>query len=303
MRRHGHTAHWGSCIDADEFERADVIVNQYLHEEATIRQWEHWRDGGKKLLVWECDDDITTVHNVTSSGSAYDNPETLPRMIRGIQASHLVTVTTPRLKEVLAPYNSNIVVLPNRIPARLLTEPTTPPTDFTISWSASPSHQQDAQEFFPALERFYRKFPDTVLRLYGPDQRPIGIPSWWRVETMGWEKQTYRYLQSLNGTVGVAPLVRRSTFNKAKSGIKALEYLARGIIPIAQDYPQYRGINGVKTASTTAEWVDALSAVRRSSPAQLELRQDAGRCVASDHTIERHIHSWLDFYQEGLDSL
>ena len=268
MRSRGNWTSWGNGIDAETFSRADVIVGQYLHLEETVQQWKTWRDAGDKLLVWEADDDITAVLENEAAGSAYRDPETVPRMLDMLSASHLCTVTTPALAEVYRPYQRNVAVLPNLVPQWLLDAPVPCRREgapLRVGYTASKSHSEDFYWWSGIWSKWMAKNSyRAMLVLAGPGARPEGMPTTWRVESIRWRKDTQDYLRMLPGfaDVGIAPLLD-TKFSRGKSPIKALEYAAAGIPCIASDHPVYRnvvipGVTGF-LCRTQKDWLDALS--------------------------------------------
>jgi glycosyltransferase involved in cell wall biosynthesis len=295
LRDLGHWTSWGSGIDLETFERADVLVNQLLHYPETTDSWVRWCESGEKLCVWEADDDIFTVHTSPHHGSAYDRPDTIPRMKRMIAASHLVTVTTPELAEVYRPFNPHVVVIPNAVPDWLTKLPVARTNDtrrgrLVLGYTGSPSHASDYEEWSAdVLVRHMRRHLDrTLLRYYGLSGRPLGLPAVWPADVRPWERQTSAYLRALSMDVGIAPLAD-TAFNRGKSGVKALEYGALGIPAVVQDVPQYRatvldGQTGF-LASTPAQWLAAMDELWRDPARRIEVGSAAREYVRENHTM------------------
>lgn len=304
LRDLGAYTSWGSGVDFETWDAAHVLVTQYIHDSGD--QWVKWCENSGKLCVWDADDDVFTTEQVIGQGTAYDDPGTLPKMRRAIAASHLVTVTTPRLAEIYSAINPNVVVLPNCIPDWLL-EHDMPerPAGFTIGYSCSPSHQADIQAWAPTLAAHMRRYPSTRLRFWGPSRRPEGVPVSWPIEAYGWIKQTDAYLRALSADVGIAPLADL-TFNAGKSGIKAQEYQGLGIVPVVQDVAQYRdvvrhGETGF-LCRTKGQWLMALGQLA----GDVDLREQmaaAGRRHARTFAQGRWAPAWLETYQKGLSEL
>jgi glycosyltransferase involved in cell wall biosynthesis len=182
-----------------------------------------------------------------------------------VEASHLVTVSTPRLAEVYSAWNPNVVVLPNAIPDWLPEIPPAPEGDtrrLVMGYTGSASHFDDYEAWSPVLETWMRRNAHrTLLRYYGLSKRPIGMPLSWAADVRPWVKLTENYLLGLRMDVGVAPLLP-TEFNRGKSGIKAMEYAALGVPSVVQSVPQYQAqvLHG-KTGflcDTRTEWLDAL---------------------------------------------
>lgn len=305
LRELGHITSWGSGVDVETWAAADVLVTQYINMRESVDRWIEWARRGDKLCVWDADDDIFRTDQVIGRGTAYDDSGTLPRMAEAIAASHVVTVTTPALADVYRAYNPNVVVLPNCVPDWLLCHDMPAGDRFSLAYSCSPSHTVDLQDFAPTLQRFMQRNPGVELRFYGPAARPVGVPLSWRIKAFGWEKQTDAYLRSLSGDVGIAPLADIS-FNYGKSGIKAQEYQALGIVPVVADFPQYRDVvvNGRTgfLCRTPAQWLDSLQRLYSRPQLRREMSAQA-REHARSFAQSRWANLWDETYRKGLSTL
>lgn len=309
MQRRGHWTSWGSGVDFETWDRAGVLINQYLHLPQTRQDWIRWADGGEKLCVWEADDDITTVLQNEAAGSAYRNPETVPRMLDMLRASHLATVTTSALADVYRPFNPNVVVLPNRVPSWLTTQPRRDPQDqpagmFTIGYTGSASHARDFEAWSPIFARWMRWHPRTRLHLIGHNGRPAGMPTTYPCTSVPWIKDTNDYLAALPGamSVGIAPLLHND-FNLGKSGVKAMEYAAAGIPCVATDHPIYRdvivdGVTGY-LVRTPNEWIDALTDLSGHRTLREQMGRSAREHAIRHFTQEASVAGWEDAYEQA----
>lgn len=95
--------------------------------------------------------------------------------------------------------------------------------------------------------------------------------------------------------IGIAPL-SNIDFNKAKSGIKFLEYAAAGIPCVGSDLPEYRllsqdGIGMV--AGSPTEWRKALKSLLPPE-ARIEAAEKATKALLAGHTIAHKAADWLD---------
>lgn len=309
LRNLGHWTSWGGVIDEPTFERANVIVAQMLNFPTTCELWKQWAARGDKLCVWEADDDIFTVHKHAAHGEAYDDPTTVPRMIEMISAAHLVTVTTESLAKVYRKHNPNVVVLPNSVPD-WLTERAVPRSQgrgLVMGYTGSPSHSADFEAWSRTFGRWMmRNANRTTLRLYGQDRRPEGMPITWRTDLVGWQKLTEDYLRSLSMDVGIAPLLN-STFNRGKSGIKALEYAALGIPSVCTDIRQYRDtvIDGVTgyLCRTPYDWLTAFDKLWSSQSHRITMGDAALEYARANHTQSQTVHLWEQAYKTAMERI
>lgn len=309
LRDRGHWTSWGSGIDFETWQRADVLVNQLLHNPATTQDWLRWCEGADKLCVWEADDDITAVHRSPYHGNAYDDPDTLPRMIRMIEASHMVTVSTDALADVYSRYNSNIVVLPNAVPDWLVDRPTIRSTEWPLilGYTGSASHTDDFAEWSVTLEKWMRHNSDkTLLHYWGLSRRPDGMPLTWRTKVYPWKKLTEHYLRILRMDVGIAPL-EHTQFNLGKSPIKAMEYAALGIPAVVTDHPVYantvvHGETGFR-CRTTSEWLTALAHLWTEPELRWQMGENARTLARSQFLASDAAGWWERAYRRGLEDL
>jgi glycosyltransferase involved in cell wall biosynthesis len=151
-----------------------------------------------------------------------------------------------------------------------------------IGWMGSHSSAVYIEKIFPALEMLARTYRFR-LRVVGAG-RPLSIPGV-EVENIPWRMdREVEELQSLD--IGLYPL-GEDAWSAAKSGLKAVQYLAVGIpyvvTPIGA--PGEIGEAGIThfTARTAEEWVQALSSLI-DDPALRQRMGHAGRA----HSLERY---------------
>lgn len=129
------------------------------------------------------------------------------------------------------------------------------------------THDKDFEIVIPALERLHAKYPGKF-KLY-----VIGIAR--RLEEYPWMEQLKPdsalypdFVHWFNGLpqfdIGLSPL-EDSTFNRNKSDIKCLDYLACGIHPVVSDVEAYKNpeLTGLITRVKDSEyaWYDALEEI------------------------------------------
>lgn len=308
LRDRGHWATWGSTIDAETYSQSNVLVAQLLNLADTKNKWTEWCERAEKLCVWEADDDIFEVHTQPSHGNAYDNPETIPRMIEMIKASHLVTTTTTELANVYRKYNPNVVVLPNYVPNFLLNiqgSDYQQKKSLILGYTGSPSHVEDFADWSYTFSRWMENhYHETIIRLYGSDKKPIGLPLTWRCETVGWQKMTEDYLRGLRMDVGVAPVLD-TPFNRGKSGIKALEYAAIGVPSVVSDMQQYRDTVMHEATGfvckTPRDWLNAYGTLW-ADPGTREAMGKAGKyLVHSRWLMSKNAWRWEQEYERAME--
>jgi hypothetical protein len=125
------------------------------------------------------------------------------------------------------------------------------------------THGPDFQTIRPALEQLWEeregRFDVTLIGI-APDVEPA--PWLHRLAPPADAIAYPRFVRWLRGQgpfdIGLAPLAD-TAFNRAKSDIKMLDYLALGLLPVVQDCPAYRlDPEASRVAVHAADWLDAL---------------------------------------------
>lgn len=287
----------------------DVIVGQRVCKPAPSIRWQEWcaapRDT-RPLMVYEIDDHLLSVPADNELASAYYNTLSVQRtIVDNVRASDMITVSTAKLADEFSKVTDRpIVVLPNRIPASLLTLPTPAQREKLVyGWAGSMTHRGDFEKIGRLVERFASRNRSSVqLHMMGNDYLPGTFPVDKRFTS--WTSGVEDYYRTLDFNVGLAPLVP-NTFNACKSHIKALEYAALGIPVIASDVGPYPGFveNGITglLVRDDYKWDHALRRLLSEDETRASMSREAWR-LARHHTIEEHASMWLDAYKWGMEN-
>lgn len=309
LRKFGHDVSWGVQLTGEELMNLDVLIVQFLNGEQDLQFLEFVANLPKRpLLVYEVDDDLFSIHEVitrevTKKPVLWGSEDVQGRVKKALGMVDLVTVTTPHLAALYAPYARRVAVLPNAIPDWLLDVEVVQGSKYTIGWTCSHSHLLDAREHFDALLRFMQHTPDARFHWIGPPKVLAFAP--WQQRVFPWEKSVVSYLENLGRKgmhVGIAPL-GDFPFNQGKSGIKAEEYSALGIPTVASDFPQYRdviedGVTGILIRGK-AGWGDALRMLKK-APHKREKMGAAAKEAVSGRTISKTCHRWVEAYEGAM---
>lgn len=327
----GHDTSWGVGVNFDDakLDRDSVLVGQLLNGEQDLDFW-RWLASvpDRPLMVYEVDDDLFTMDQVITDEIRrgrkliWADPATQKRVKEFMKLADLVTVATPHLATLYQPYARRIAVLPNMIPDWAFDLTPAYPDAFTVGWSVSQSHMNDASNVAPSLMRFFRRAPYARMHWIGPhalvhtptrDGVPVGPPEPGsgllpsdRETRESWIGSVPEYLNALPGkmTVGIAPL-GPFPFNKGKSGLKAQEYAAVGVPCVVADWPQYRAVvrHGVTgyLAHTRGDWSDMLDRLYR-SPGLWKRMGTAARNMEAKRRASQRCHLWTDAYREAQDA-
>jgi glycosyltransferase involved in cell wall biosynthesis len=230
-----------------------------------------------------------------------------------------VLVTTDVLRDQLAAYNTNVVVVPNMLDDRLITRAS--PTlvggsshPVVIGYMGTLTHDDDLLMILPALEAVAARHPeDIVFEIIGGIQ-DAGLQS--ELSTMG-----FRALQPEPGEdnyplfmlwfgryaqwdIGLAPL-RASAFSEAKSDIKFLDYSAVGAATVCSDVPAYstvrHGETGLCVENTVSAWESALERLVTQPALRTRLAINAWWYLLSERTVAVAASIWLSALECLID--
>lgn len=285
-----------------DMEDVDVLVMQRPALVHGMRQFD--RLGGHVARVYETDDDMITMEPSNSAHFACD-PRAAESVRYCLRRAEMVTVSTPYLADLYAPFNSNIRVLPNFVKAALLDMPRIRRDRVTIGYQGGTSHLVDMCLIQPELTEVLAANPGADMHWIGVDFSPM---QWVRNPALRercrftpWFDDVGDYYRAVDFDIAICPLAD-VPFNRAKTHLKALEAAARGIPVIAQDMEPYRdfvrdGETGY-LVRTPEEWAKRLTDLIHDEAAREELGRNA-REQARTHTIQGNWHLFEKAYEEA----
>lgn len=262
-----------------------------------------------KPVVMDMDDDLLALplHHPDRKKSHFAKAQ-LPILIGMIQATALI-VTTPYLAELLRKYNTNIFVLPNYLDDSLwqFNAPQVEPIGdkIRIFYIGTPTHVPDLEMLKPAFRALALKYPGRLeFVFYGAN---LTIDESIPAVITNLQSETFIFADYVKialaqkANIAIAPL-EDIPFNHCKSSIKYFEYSAMGLPGVYSRMTPYsgvveEGVNGF-TASTTDEWVEALSQLIESPQLRESITRAAQETVRQDWLLSDHAHLWLDTYAE-----
>jgi hypothetical protein len=209
-------------------------------------------------------------------------------------------VSCDHLASIYAPYNDNIVVIPNHIKAKVLEMRRPRRAKLTIGWAGGNTHAWDMEEIRTPLRQVLDE-NDVDMHFVGADHSPIlGRQCRWTA----WEPDVGHYYGNLDFDIGLAP-VADNLFNRSKTAIRALELGALGIPIVASNrlpYSEYV-IDG-KTGflvDDDAGWREAVNVLIMDA----DLREEMGAAAreqAARWTVEEGFHLWESAYETLVGS-
>lgn len=277
----------GICIHVDKFTsntvevqevvtKADIIIVERNLFGDTLSVMQYWKGRGKTILTI-FDDAYDLIHELNpaypfwiksevtvtdkETGKEYTLnafPKPLDMLVWGIQISKGLQVPSLALASDWRKYN-NTYYVPNyiRIDKYLNVEPLFPHDDIIIGWGGSLSHLSSFNEsgVLPALKEIVKRYKNVRVMITGDKKvfDAVDIPENKKVFSGFVKEEDFpRLLKTFD--IAIAPL--SGEFDKRRSRIKVLEYMALQIPWIASDYPPYHEFRefGMMTKNTPLDW-------------------------------------------------
>ncbi len=289
----GVTAHHGPELDDAILSTVDTVLAHTLHTPVCTQAWQELARIGSHRLVLDVDDAMWRPdYHVFKTNYT---PEVLERLYANLRVSHVVTCPTAPLAEHLAKYNPNVHVVPNTVPAWLVGHEMAARDHPTVGYQGSPSHVRDwPQSQVKQLARFLGLHPNWHLKLWG--SRPGGFDHWPQVSWVPWQDSIGDYYRSMSMDVMIGPLAP-TYFNRCKSGLRAIEAAALGIVAVLPDAPAYRDwVEDGVTGRLVRPW-QTLSGVLAEVAADAHWRVKAAQNArewAAGWTTEVNIGRWIE---------
>lgn len=288
-------------VTLSDLQGYDVIVAQRWNKHSGLEVWRRARTPFSRI-VYDLDDDI--FHITPENWNAYNlygDPVVQDAVAHSAEVADLVTVSTEPLAAVMREFSGNVVVLGNAVPGWVLDLPRAERDRPRVGWGGGASHGVDIGIIADPVRRFLKRFPgwdfqcngtDYKLTINAPGTRMFYVP-WTQVN-----KDPAGYYQSVDFDIGLCPLWP-TTFTESKSGLKAIEYGARGIPSVATDCPAYRvviehGVSGF-LVKEEHEWLKYMSELARDDTLRAKMGE-AARAMAAEHLIEDRWTGWRDAY-------
>lgn len=308
----GHEVQTSQRMSSWVREEADVIVGQRIVMPRPCAMWllldAEDRKLGRHRLVYEVDDDLFSIDPAQNQfAKVFKVPAVRQNMREALAIARMVTVSTAPLADKLRAFNKNVVVLPNGFNKSIFDVPIPAGRgqggpNVVIGWQGSPTHTHDWAVAQPAVQQILEEHHDTTptawVRFLGTPYLE-GIP----VDRFNFRPWTTdireHYGRVVRFDIGLAPLAE-TTFNRSKSNLRVIEYMALGLPVVASDTVSYRDtIEHGRTgflARTHDDWVRHLRDLVNDPAMRSEIGQ-AAREAARAWTIEDRITLWEQAYE------
>lgn len=299
---------WGSkvVIDVDdnyvnlpEYNPAFYGTHPYKRDDGVILNRAKRRELGKRLKQ-----------------KIEPNKHNYLHMLEALRQADLVTVSTPFLAEVYAPYSDNIRVVRNYVDWDIW-EDITPQYEVEREririgyYGVFKYRRGDLALLQRVLPRFLRDHPEVDFVTNSEETHVfLDVPEGQRI-TLGeydfYDHDTNEYQvgkMTAHCDIGLIPMLQND-LNRGKSHLKGMEYNAAGIPFIASPLDSYtdywcRSFNNGLIANDEGEWYNAMEILSRNH----FLRKNMGQCGRADaehNSIQKNWHHWYDVYSELLD--
>jgi glycosyltransferase involved in cell wall biosynthesis len=299
LRIHGIEANAGVQLDDEIAERHDTILVHCLHDEPNSEAWEKLAKNGQHRMVIDVDDAMWAPDY--EPFKRHYTPRVLDRLYRNVEIAHVVTTPNHLIAEWLSKYNGNVHVVPNTVPEYLTKQAMRSQgaarQQPILGYTGSASHDPDiTQEWLDAIARFLRYHPTWQWHLWG--KKPEELEGWPkdRVKTKPWQDSVRAYHRSLKMEISVNPL-KNSLFTASKSGLRAIECAALGIVLVTSNSESMRpwvedSVTGY-LMDPTDDWYQVLHLLAEDHALRRRMQWQA-RDRAAAWTTEANIHNWVD---------
>jgi glycosyltransferase involved in cell wall biosynthesis len=303
LRRRGIDAQvLNQPISEDVIRGFDWVVLQGCVDKDGIALLHYYQENrGLKIAVDQ--DDLIEVEENNPHKKEHEVKQAAEVVKITLGIADLVTTTNKYLQRELSQYSDKVVVLPNYMDMEYWDIPKAKPEDhqLRIGWAGSITHLSDLAMIAPVIDSLGEEFPEVKWIFVGePRAEQLFSPKLNAEYMLGVPFEAWATkLHGLRFDIGMAPL-QRTTFNKAKSNIKYLEYAIAKIPAVYSKIvysrrnmdSRFRGI----VAENLIEWRNGLHNLIVSG----NLRKDIANCayahVRQQYDIKDHIDEWMEAY-------
>jgi len=288
----------------------DVVVHQRQNDFNNLGWVERMRKSVNPVMVYEADDDFLHVDR-RSQSALYYTKERIMNSLRYMSKMDAMTVSTEPLKQLYAPYNPNITVIPNAIEFEIIDQlpAKTPHDDIIIGWFGSATHLVDLEVVFPVIADLLKKYKNVRFKFGGWPTCPLlkDLPQD-QLIVLPFVNDMMEYYKSLRDVdILITPLAD-IPFNTCKSNLKFLEGGSQGIAVVASDVTAYNttvrdGVNGILVkarGATYKRWFKTLEDLIHDKPTRDKLGKTAATFIRQNFNQGKIAQQWVDFYAKVL---
>jgi glycosyltransferase involved in cell wall biosynthesis len=306
---------------------SDIIIVERNFFQDTLTMMQYWKVRDKTVICI-FDDAYNLMHSqnisyrfwtfgeMTAQNESGETktiimkPHPLEQFKWGIRIAKATQVVSKALADDWSKYGNTFVVN-NYLPIEryMNVEPLLPhdKDNIVIGWCGSMSHYSSFTDsgVLPALKKMCKRYPNVSI-LFGGDKRNydnLNVPNDQKkfqqyVPPEQWES----LVKSID--IGLAPL--SGEYDKRRSWIKVLEYMALSIPWIASDYPTYSALKGgdygVLVKNDQWEWEKKLTDMIENYSEYKQKAVDEGYPFALSQSSDNNIRKTLAIYQKLIES-
>lgn len=293
----------------------DVVIAQRQYHSQIFEMLMEVRRLGK-TIIFEIDDNVHAVHPTSVAYRVYKpGSETCQGIQRFIQHSDALFTSSPELASQYGAWNKRSWVLPNCIDFGIRdweTPVTRDPRLFgkvVIGWAGSITHQDDWRPLAGVLGPILAKYRQAIFAVVSAHQTMDAF-----TEGLGLDPERVVRLDPTNFQgypalpaqfdIGLAPVVN-TTFNRAKSDLKPLEYGARrlpyvasAIAPYARLHQETGGQGGF-LADRASDWIAAISHLIEDETDRRRRGEFMFQYARNERAIDRNAWRWAAAIREA----
>jgi glycosyltransferase involved in cell wall biosynthesis len=284
-----------------------VIFERLTHAGVTMAEIDallpRIRDAGGRLIYAQDDNMLDLREGLP--GQQWLTDEHIAVMERVQREATGILVTTPALRDRLASYNDNIVVVPNALDERLVVGPPRAKRrdgKIVVGYMGTRSHDEDLDMIGQALLSAQRELGDRLqIEIVGVLGRNGGRGLPIRELTPPPGNSDYPFFLSwfsanVRWDVGLAPL-RKTAYTACKSDIKLLDYSAIGAAGIFTRFDPYasvlHGETGYLVDNDPADWEHGLLELLTNDALRERIADGARRYLFAERTLKHRAKDWV----------
>ena len=301
----------GDRVFVDRVSEADIVIIQrdFPRKFADYRKIVEKSREERKPVVFDLDDLLFCLPKDHPGRQAQYYAKSLVPMFEALVEADLVTVSTPKLGEVLGKYNDNVAVLPNYFDDNLWQFRTpgqnqSTPGRITIGYMGGFPHKPDLECIAPVMRELIERYPDRIRFQFWGIEPPEEVRAYAQVAYTLAYSDSYKdfaaYFQAQSADIFIAPLAD-NLFNRCKSPVKFFEYGALGAPGVYSNLETYSGVvehgrNGL-LASSPDEWRECIIQLIEEEEMRYEMARNAQATIRADWLLSQNAYRWGDAYR------
>lgn len=295
LNERGHQISVSQTYEDSDPDADYPVMGQRLCNPGPTQLWARWCYQGRRT-VFDADDNYFAIdRDIPGSGEFFQRSSVRLRLMANSYAATYVTVCSEMLAQLWSTYCSNVVLIPNGLPARYLQRPRPSNPRPVVGWAGTSFTIKDLELAAGALKGVAQS-GRAIVHTIGPHRSEMvntGVIGK-NILNTNWVTPNEKYLDAIDFDVWVAPY-RSTPYNEAKAPTKALEAAFLGIPIVASNTTPYRhfvrpGVNGF-LANTPDEFAEYIRMLIEDAGLREEMSANA-RMIASEHTIESLAPQW-----------